>query len=510
MNGRADTSRRKGRRTLDRIPVKTEQGVFEAEKGEDLLRFLHRIGISVPSDCGGAGTCGKCTVDIVQGGTVFRVKACSYRIREEIAVLAAGKGEGQIRTANRTGDLPAGKDLAAVDLGTTAVSAVLCRGGRIYERTERNCLSVYGSDVISRAGAIRERGELDRAAGMLRDQLYGMISRLCGEAGCPLPGKVTVGGNTVMEHILAGRDPFPITVYPFEPQTLFRAGDRNVPLAERTCAELMPCVSGYFGGDLTAGLYYLKNRMREGEKALFIDIGTNGEMALWTEDGITCCSVACGPAFEGGNISCGMTGTDGAVDHAFLEEGEIRYTVIGGGAPKGICGSGILDLVAALLSAGMVDETGRFLPPEESGVSMKGYGEDGDGNGILRLGEEVFVTAADIRSIQMAKAAVAAGISVLLAEQGAGEDGIGSVYLAGGFGTLMDPESAVRIGMIPEALRDRCVACGNTCLKGAALAASSEEAERELSEICGQCRYIELSTYGDFNELYIENMAFGG
>ena len=201
---------------MDRIPVKTEQGVFEAEKGEDLLRFLHRIGISVPSDCGGAGTCGKCAVDIVQGGTVFRVKACSYRIEEEIGVLAAGKGEGRIRTANRTWDLPAGRDLAAVDLGTTAVSAVLCRGGRICERTERNCLSVYGSDVISRAGAIRERGELGRAAEMLRDQLYGMISRLCGEAGCLLPEKVTVGGNTVMEHILAGRDPFPITVYPFE------------------------------------------------------------------------------------------------------------------------------------------------------------------------------------------------------------------------------------------------------------------------------------------------------
>ena len=465
--------------------------------------------MDIPSDCGGAGFCGKCEVEIECGGTVFTVRSCQYRLESDITVLTGSHTAGNIKTANHTDELISDRDYAVVDLGTTAVTAAVCKDGKIYERTELNVLSQYGRDVISRSDYIRKNDCLDAASGVLRNQLADMVTGICEEYGIELPKKVTVGGNTVMQHILAGMDPYPITVYPFEPASLFRDDNSGVELNDPITAELMPCVAGYFGGDLTAGLYYLINRIRKDEKALLIDIGTNGEMALVNGDTITCCSVASGPAFEGGNISCGMTGTPGAIDHVFLEEGKFGYSVIGDTDPKGICGSGILDLVSGLNRTGIVDDTGRFLPPEESGIAMDGYSEDEDENGILHLSGDVFVNARDIRMIQMAKAALAAGIDILIRECGMTRGDVDTVYLAGGFGTLMDVDSAADIGMIPKEFREKCIPCGNTCLKGTALAAVEENSAEVLRQLAGRCRYIELSSYRDFNDLYVSNMQFG-
>ena len=495
---------------LETVTVKTESGLFEAVKGTDLLGFLRSIGMDIQSDCGGAGFCGKCTVEIECDGTVSEVKSCQYKIKKDITVRNLSRVTGEIKTDNRTDDLAALGDYCAIDLGTTAVSAAVCSKGFFYELTELNALSKFGRDVISRSEYIRKNDCLEEASAMLKQQLSGMITKICGEYGFEIPTTVTMGGNTIMQHILAGVDPYPITVYPFTPGTLFREDNKTVKLSEGITAELMPCVAGYFGGDLTAGLYYLNDRIPENGKALLIDIGTNGEMALINGADITCCSVASGPAFEGGNIECGMTGTDGAIDHVWTEEGKIKYSVIGSIEPRGICGSGIIDLVAVLLKLGIVDESGRFLPPEESEVILDGYSTDENENGILNLSKGVFITAKDIRMIQMAKAALAAGIEILLKECGLDQSDIDAVYLAGGFGTLMDVDSAADIGMIPEGFRNKCVPCGNTCLKGSAFAAVSNDSDAELIKLCDRCRYIELSSYRDFNDAYVSNMLFGG
>ena len=495
---------------LETVTVKTETGLYTAEKGTVLLGFLHSIGMDIPSDCGGAGFCGKCEVEIECDGIVSNVRSCQYRLEKDITVLSREEASGEIKTDNRIDDLVLSTDYAVIDLGTTAVSTAVCRDGNLYEYTELNALSRIGRDVISRSEYIRRNGWLDEASGMLKKQLAGMIRKICSGNGLTVPDRVTVGGNTIMQHILAGIEPYPITVFPFEPATLFKGDDRFIQLDESITAELMPCVAGYFGGDLTAGLLYLKHRMKKDETALLIDIGTNGEMALICGDSITCCSVASGPAFEGGNIECGMTGTDGAIDHVFFTEDGIRYSTIGNTAPKGICGSGIIDLVSVLLKMEIVAESGRFLPPSETDIFMGGYTEDENGNGLLHLGSSVFITAKDIRMIQMAKAALAAGIEILLRECGLDYSQVDAVYLAGGFGTLMNVSSAADIGMIPEGFREKCIPCGNTCLKGTALAAVSQDVAEDLDDLCGRCRYIELSSYSDFNDLYVSNMMFGG
>ena len=495
---------------METVIVTIGSAKYKAEKGTVLLSFLHGLGMDIPSECGGAGFCGKCDVEIECGGIRSTVRSCQYRLVRDITVICGEIASGEIKTDNRTDDIGTSSDYAAIDLGTTAVSAAVCKDGKLYELTELNALSRFGRDVISRSEYIKKNDWLDGASDMLRQQLADMIRKICETNSIDIPDRVTVGGNTIMQHILAGLDPYPITVYPFEPASLFSGEDRTISLCDGTAAEFMPCIAGYFGGDLTAGLLYLKRRMRSGETALLIDIGTNGEMALVSGDAITCCSVASGPAFEGGNIDCGMTGTEGAIDHVFLTDEGIRYTTIGGTEPKGICGSGIIDLVSVLLKMGIVDETGRFHPPSETDIQMGGYMEDENDNGMLYLSKSVFISAKDIRMIQMAKAALAAGIEILLKECGLGHNQVDNVYLAGGFGTLMNVSSAADIGMIPAGFREKCIPCGNTCLKGTAIAAISHDADDDLDELCGRCRYIELSSYSDFNDLYVSNMMFGG
>ncbi|MBR2671129.1 MAG: DUF4445 domain-containing protein [Oscillospiraceae bacterium] len=494
---------------MSTIVVTTEERKIEAEKGDDLLSILRSAGIHIAADCGGHGTCGKCAVDIVTGDDTERILACGYRVLTDISVRLPDKDAGGIKTANRTGDLDLSYDAAACDLGTTTVSIAVVRNGRLFEKTEINRLTGYGSDVISRASYIKEHDALGKLSGELKRQIYEMTETLCAENHVPIPEEMCIGGNTVMQHILAGKDPFPITVYPFAPETLFLGDDSILDICGIK-AHLMPCVAGYFGGDLTAGLFYLEDRLKGVGNALFIDIGTNGEMALISGDAVTCCSVASGPAFEGGNIECGMPGTNGAVEHATIKNGKLVCKVIGNVPAKGICGSGLIDIVSALLDEGIIDMSGRFLPPEESEVELDGYTEDDDENGSLALADGVYLSAKDVRMLQMAKAAVAAGIETLMSETSISAEDIDAVFLAGGFGTLLDIGSAVNIGMIPAALKDRCIPVGNTSLKGTMKAMSRGMPEKELISVKEKCRYVELSQLGSFNERYIDNMMFGG
>ena len=267
-------------------------------------------------------------------------------------------------------------------------------------------------------------------------------------------------------------------------------------------------MAGYVGGDITAGLL-ASGLWERDERSLFLDIGTNGEMALGGRDGFLCCAVASGPAFEGAGISCGMTGTEGAVAHVRAENGALRLEVIGGGKARGICGSGLLDLAALLCRERVISASGLLLPPEEAPEKWKAYlGEDGDGNGIFYLTPDVYLTARDVRQLQLAKAAVAAGIRVLLKKSGVDVSELDGLCIAGGFGSFLDPKSAAEIGMLPAELADRTETLGNASLKGAGMALLDETARARLYDIQRACRYIELSGDADFNDEYPEQMAF--
>ena len=337
--------------------------------------------------------------------------------------------------------------------------------------------------------------------GVIRGQIRDLLAEFRTEPEAL--SSLVVAGNTIMQHLFVGLDPSPIARAPFTPRTLFD-GEQEGPLF------LSPCVAGYVGGDITAGLLAAGLDEKPG-LSLFLDIGTNGEMALGGADGFLCCAVASGPAFEGAGIACGMAGTDGAVSHVRWTGERPEYDVIGGGAARGLCGSGLIDLAAALCEKRIIDAAGLLLGPEEAPEEYAAFlGEDENGNGVFYLTEDrgVYLTAKDVRQLQLAKAAVAAGIRVLLKKSGVGLSEIGTLYLAGGFGNYMDVQSAAAIGMIPAELVEKTVPVGDASLAGARMALLDPALRARLRQIQKACRYLELSGDRDFNEEYPEQMFF--
>ena len=466
-----------------------------AEDGERLLDALRRAGINVTAPCGGLGRCGKCRAT-VNGEEVL---ACRYTLTGDACVTVRELTGGAILSGEAAASDGGTRLGAALDLGTTTLALRLydldtgkCAG----QRTAWNAQAAYGADVITRAQYCMEHPEGTQT---LQSAIHGQLNEMLGSLGTSLKDieSLFVAGNTIMQHLFAGLDPSPIAVAPFKPRTLFEDSDR-----------FAPCVAGYMGGDITAGLLASGLFEKEG-RYLFLDVGTNGEMALGGRDGFVCCAVASGPAFEGAGIACGMAGVDGAVSHARFEGGALRFDVIGGGEAKGLCGSGLVDLAALLCREGIITASGLLLPPEEAPENRAKYlREDEDGNGIFFLTPSVYLTARDVRQLQLAKAAVAAGIRVLLKKSGTTLDEIGGLYLAGGFGSFLDAHSAADIGMLPKELAGKTTVLGNASLEGAGTALLDAGARARLRDIRRACRYIELSGDRDFNEEYPEQMFF--
>lgn len=475
-----------------------------------LLEVLRGAGYSLPAACGGRGRCGKCRVRI---NGVPRL-ACRVHPADGNEIELPETGAGAILTQSaapprvqpgRTGCA------AAVDLGTTTVAV------RLYDRADGRALgtdaawnaqAAYGADVISRIQYTLERADgLRELSERIRAQVWALIRGLLKKAG---RGKgdlreVVLAGNTAMQLLFTGHSVRGLAAAPFLPETLFR-GDAEDAL-EGIPLRLVPCIAGYVGGDITAGLLASGLAGRPG-RVLFLDAGTNGEMALGGRGGFLCCSVAAGPAFEGAGIACGMPGLPGAVSHV-VWRGGFLMDVIGGGAPRGLCGSGLVDLAAVLLHLGAITPAGRLLPPEEAPAALRPrLRVDEDGGARFYLTPEVYLTAADVRALQLAKAAVAAGIRVLAARSGTAFGEIEGLYLAGGFGAWLSPESAIAVGMLPRALAGRIHGLGNTSLAGASMLALDGAARQQAAHIAGSCRYAELSGQQDFADAFAAGMAF--
>lgn len=481
-----------------------------ADENETLLSALRRAGFSVPAACGGRGKCGKCRVSV---NGVLRL-ACKVRPTDGDAVILPENAGGRILTETVT--LSAGASAqsgyaAAVDLGTTTVAVSIyerCSAKNVATKSAWNAQCAYGADVISRIRhTIDAPDGLGELSAIIRTQVQSLISECLDEASVSVSElkTIAVAGNTVMQHIFAGKSVKSIAVAPFKPQTLFDG---------ESCDEILgvpvfysPCVAGYVGGDITAGLLSSRLYERTGQW-LFLDIGTNGEMALGGKDGFSCCAVASGPAFEGAGISCGMAALDGAVSRVGYDRGFLWETV-GAAQPCGICGSGLLDLAAVLLKLGAIDESGRLFPPEAAPESVRRFIKpDSMGNGVFFLTDKVYLTAGDVRNLQLAKAAVAAGVQVLLDRRGVELEELDGVYIAGGFGNYLDPESAMDIGLLPRLPNKKLHCVGNTSLAGAALAALDDKKRATLLDIAHKCDYIELSGCADFTRTFTDNMTF--
>lgn len=465
-----------------------------AEEGTTLLQAMIQAGLCPDAPCGGKGTCGKCRVIRKDGRDVL---ACQTPVTEDVTVFTDRSDELNILSETASVQTrPDGQDayVIAFDIGTTTVVAYLLDGrtGQLLGQSGcRNPQAQYGADVISRIQYVLD-GNGEEMSACIRKALAKLTAQAAQKAGIPVSSvtRAAIVGNTAMHHLLLGIDPGTLVIPPYMPRA-YEAMERSAAglLPIDGTVRILPNIAGFVGGD-TVGCMVSTRFDRLEELTLLIDIGTNGEMVLGDKTRRIACSTAAGPAFEGAKISCGMRGAEGAVDHVALENGRIVPHVIGDGEAIGLCGSGLLDLVAVLLDTGVLDESG--------------YLEDGD----YALTEKVTLTQRDVREVQLAKAAIRAGIELLCEQLGVQVEDIRRVYLAGAFGNYLTPASACRIGMIPPQLEARIQPIGNAAGEGAKLCALSR-AEFEYSKtLAANTAFLELASLPQFQDRYVDALEF--
>lgn len=505
-----------------RIFIQTGSGRREisAVPGETLLDSLRRAGFPVTAPCGGRGRCGKCLVCCMTETGWEPVSACQVPAEDDMELRLPDQRTLSVEGADCGFIPPDGSRFSgygvACDIGTTTVACQLIElsSGKVLAWTgEENAQSAYGGDVISRIQAAADGG-LSTLSALIQAQLWRMAEELCGQAeiGGNQISSIAVAANPTMCHLLAGLPPDSLGRAPFKPVSRFgtciNAGALGLPFDGEVY--IAPSVSGFVGGDITAGMLATELDRRDGLTVL-MDVGTNGEMVLGAGSHFISCSTAAGPVFEGAHLRCGMTAAAGVVSAAEWRDGGLRLEVIGDMKPSGICGSGFLDAAAMLLKLGIVDETGRMLSPAKSSCLPEAVSARLfllDGVPAFRLTEEICVTQADIRKLQLGKGAIAAGLQVLMDACGICAEDIQELLLAGGFGSRLRPESAARLGLIPRELLPVARAVGNAALLGAGKSLVSLAARERLTGFQAHTEYLELSSLPAFNNTYMEAMLF--
>lgn len=416
----------------------------------------------------------------------------------------------------------------AFDIGTTTVVGYLLdllTGRELAVASALNPQTKYGADVISRITyAVQERDGLDRLHRAIIEAVNELIEKAASQAGCKREDiyAVSVVGNSCMHHLFLGLNPKYIALSPYVPVTgmeqVVAARELGIEINEAGNVYVLPNIAGFVGAD-TVGVI-LATEMDESEAIkLAIDIGTNGEIVLGTRDCLLACSAAAGPAFEGAQISCGMRGTEGAIDHVEFGD-DFACSTIGGCRPEGICGSGLIDAIAGMLHTGIIDYKGRILPPDKFAGTPAGrfasrvVEHDGMRAFLLAPADEaaggrpLFITQQDVRELQLAKGAIATGIKVLLDRYGIAPEDVSEVLLAGAFGNYLDRHSACAIGLIPPVLEDRVRPVGNAAGAGAVTALLSGSEYRRAARIAASVEYVELGSYPKFMEIFGASMTF--
>lgn len=464
--------------------------------------LLKQSGISFPFPCDSKGTCGKCKVRITGEVSPLTKKEQEFLTREEInngyrlACQTVASGDCSIITENNTLSItseyflekaPAFLDRTdglVIDIGTTTVVAVLYQNGiPVKTVTEPNRQVIYGTDVISRIQREEDiPGVLSR---LLREQIAQIIFN------CGSPKQVVLVANTVMFHFLTEKEVLPLGKAPYKVASLF---GETYHIFGSDCY-LAPCVSAFVGADITAGI--LASAMTEkNETAMLVDLGTNGEIVYYDTNCFHTASTASGPAFEGMGIFMGMLAESGAINHLTYQNGKISYTTIDEERPKGICGSGLIDVLAVMLQCGAMDESGN-LDPNHPYCKRDHHGkycfEIPDTNIIIR--------GKDIRKLQLAKSAIHAGMLTLA-------NRVDTLYISGGFGSYLDIENAVFIGLFPKNFSHKVKLLGNSSLAGGKLLLFSDQKREEIEKIQARCQTVDLSTNPIFTENYIEKMSF--
>ena len=454
--------------------------------------------------------------------TVGRVlRAADYKVTAVIV--------DEVLIAVQPGDTTSTLYGIAFDLGTTTVVATLldlATGTPLAVASMLSKQQPFGADVITRISSIMmDPAAMDRLTGLAHETLRELTAEICAQAGVDPADvlEVAIAGNATMTHIALGIDPEPLGVAPFImstrhfPEVL--AHELGLAVHPRARAVMFPSFGAYVGGDITAGL--LASGMdRDSRTRLFIDIGTNCEIVLGNSEWLLATAAPAGPAFEGAAIRCGMRAADGAIEVVTMTTDGLELKVIGDAAPAGLCGSGLVDAVAGLVGLGLLDPSGRLVSEERAAEIAPGLAPR-----LTRLGAErvfvlhwlgepgdvehaIYLSQRDVRELQFAKAAIATGWNILLEEAGLQPSDIRQVLLAGSFGSYLSPANAIRLGLVPDLPVLRVVSAGNVAGEGAKMVLLSMRERAGALALLEEVRYVELSDRADFNDRFVEQLAF--
>ena len=503
---------------------------LDVPAGTRLQDVLFGQGVEFP--CGGRGRCKGCRVKVLQGALNITAEeknlltkaeldagwrlACRHSLNGDLELELAQWEMSILSDESKFAFTPREGLGVAIDLGTTTIAAQLLdlqSGNVLGVQTALNAQARRGADIMSRVEFAMHGGQAELQR-LVREQLGEMVSRLlesAGRAHSPLRAgsgdggqktarrtvnelyRVVIVGNTVMHHLFCGINIAPLSAYPFEPeqsgrvQIAARELDWNLP--GDAVVEFLPCLGGFVGSDILAGI--VATGLHESREWMaLMDLGTNGEVVVGNHDRILCTSTAAGPAFEGARISMGMRAATGAISAVQVEDNFITCRVIGGGEPRGLCGSGLVDAVAAGLELEWIHPSGRMANRKE-----------------MPLAGPVLLSATDVRELQLAKGAIAAGLRMLTARLGASLEDIEQLHLAGAFGNYISRASAQRIGLLRVPL-NRVLPAGNTALLGAKRALFEDAASWHA--IAKRVQHFALNEDPNFHDIYAEEMRFPG
>jgi uncharacterized 2Fe-2S/4Fe-4S cluster protein (DUF4445 family) len=527
--------------------------------GTRLIEAAAEAGVILDFPCGGAGTCGKCRVIVVQNAAeptpVERDRfsaaelqagwrlACQTKVSgpTEVEIPPGSRTAGApkifVESAANAGDRPHDFEpgdaeneafAVALDLGTTTLAAELLdlAGASWAIEARLNPQTRFGDDVLSRILHAQTADGLQQLQQIVAAAVDEMIGALCGRAGVPRERihEIAVAGNTAMQQLFRGVDSTALGKVPFMPASrqsvACRAAELGIHIHPLGNIYIMPVIGGFVGGDTVAGILAV-DLVAAQRPTLLIDVGTNGEIALWADGKLSTASAAAGPAFEGARISCGMRGCDGAIEKAIVADGRLRLNVIGNAAPSGVCGSGLIDVAAELLRHGVLASHGRLLASNQLSADVL---PDLADRLVLHEGQVAFMLAAetetadgrpivltqrDFRELQLATGAIRAGIAILLRRAGLSAADLDRVLIGGGFGNFIRRANAQRIGLLPSRIEHHRIRyMGNTSLAGARLAALSRVGRAAAEAIANRAEHVDLSTDAEFQREFADAMIF--
>lgn len=511
------------------ILKKNNQDLYlEVFSNESVLDALTRQGVYISAICAGKGSCGKCKIRLVEGDLEvtkedrnkftetelemgYRLACRAYPRQEcKISIDSSDESDFEVVSDHSTFENDFVDDnlennyFIGVDIGTTTIAMTLINSNSkkvVKSYTAINKQRAYGADVILRMKASNEgKGDLLQAS--IRKDLLKGIQTLVKEAKIDKKdiSKIAIASNTTMGHLLMGYSCKTLGEHPYRPVNIdvirkdfseILASDYlNIPVI------LLPGISTFVGADIVAGLLVCEFHKKE-RPSMFIDLGTNGEMAIGNKDRILVSSTAAGPAFEGGNIQWGVGSVKGAISNVTIENKSVKYKTIGDKDPIGICGTGVIEITSELVKEGLIDETGLLVDE----YFHEGYE-------IANVTEAIVFTQKDIREIQLAKSAIRAGVEVLIKGFGLSYEEVETVYLAGGFGFKLDTNKAIGIGLLPKEFGSKIKAIGNSSLAGAVKYLTDKTARESTDKILSVSKEISLSEDPDFYDLYVDYMYF--